>query len=381
MAFDAVTQIFDYMDAMTLQIVAANVSRMIAWVTPLAALGLTIMLIIDGVATMLRPSGVPLTHLVEKFLEYYAIVGIAGAGGLYETTLASTAIHLPDELASKLLIHGSLGASNSAIASLIDGAIDHSLTVMRTVFANSSLLTSTGIGAFILGIVLVLSTLLICGVGAVSILIAKFLLALSVCFGPFFIFMLLAPPLANLFGNWLGSVLNYVVLIAITAMSFGVFMHFYDSAISAAAKPNPDAAIIGPIITAGLVTVMALGLLKVLPDLAARWTSGVKTNFDRFLPQPSSSSAAPGGGGGSPSGGNNGGSAGAGSGSNSGAGSAGGYSSSGSGYSYARGSQGSAGTGSGSNSGTASAGGSSSSGGGYSYAQGSQGSQNRGTQR
>ena len=379
MAFDAVTQIFDYMDAVTLQIVAENVSRMIAWVTPLAALGLTIMLVIDGVATMLRPSGVPLTHLVEKFLKYYAIVGIAGAGGLYETTLASTAIHLPDELASKLLIHGSLGASNSAIASLIDGAIDHSLTVMRTVFANSSLLTSTGIGAFILGIVRVLSTLLICGVGAVSILIAKFLLALSVCFGPFFIFMLLAPPLANLFGNWLGSVLNYVILIAITAMSFGVFMHFYDSAISAAAKPNPDAAIIGPIITAGLVTVMALGLLKVLPDLAARWTSGVKTNFDRFLPQPSSFSAASGGGGGSPSGGNNGGSAGAGSGSNSGGGSAGGNSSSGSGYSYARGSQGSAGTGSGSNSGTGSAGGNSSSGGGYSYAQGSQGSQNRGT--
>lgn len=278
------------------------------------------------------------------------------------------------------LTHGSLGASNSAIASLIDGAIDHSLTVMRTVFANSSLLTSTGIGAFILGIVLVLSTLLICGVGAVSILIAKFLLALSVCFGPFFIFMLLAPPLANLFGNWLGSVLNYVILIAITAMSFGVFMHFYDSAISAAAKPNPDAAIIGPVITAGLVTVMALGLLKVLPDLAARWTNGVKTNFDRFMPQPSSSPAAPGGGGGGPSGGNNGGSAGAGSGSNSGGGSAGGYSSSGSGYSYARGSQGSAGTGSGSNSGTGSAaGGSSSSGGGYSYAQGSQGSQNRGT--
>ncbi|MDW9226132.1 trbL/VirB6 plasmid conjugal transfer family protein [Burkholderia cepacia] len=367
------------MDAVTLQIVAENVSRMIAWVTPLAALGLTIMLIIDGVATMLRPSGVPLTHLVEKFLKYYAIVGIAGAGGLYETTLASTAIHLPDELASKLLIHGSLGASNSAIASLIDGAIDHSLTVMRTVFANSSLLTSTGIGAFILGIVLVLSTLLICGVGAVSILIAKFLLTLSVCFGPFFIFMLLAPPLANLFGNWLGSVLNYVILIAITAMSFGVFMHFYDSAISAAAKPNPDAAIIGPIITAGLVTVMALGLLKVLPDLAARWTSGAKTNFDRFLPQPSSFSAAPGGGGGSQSGGNNGGSAGAGSGSNSGGGSAGGYSSSGSGYSYARGSQGSAGTGSGSNSGTGSAGGNSSSGGGYSHAQGSQGSQNRGT--
>ena len=341
MAFDAVTQIFDYMDAVTVQIVAENVSRVTAWAAPLAALGLTIMLTVDGLATMLRPSGAPLSQLVEKFIKYYAIVAIAGAGGLYETTLASMAIRLPDELASTLLIHGSPGASDSAIASMIDAAVDHSLTVMRTVFAYSSILTSTGIGALILGIALVLSTVLICGVGAVSILIAKFLLALTLCFGPLFIFMLLAPPLANLFGNWLGSVFNYIILIAITAMSFGVFMHFYDNAIAAAAKPNPDAPIIGPIITAGIVTAMALGLLKVLPGLAARWTNGVKTNFERFLPQPSPSSAPPGGGGPSPTGNNGSGShAGTGSAGGAGGGSSGGTGNGGA-YSYARGSQGS----------------------------------------
>lgn len=341
MAFDAVTQIFTYMDAVTTDIVAENISRMIGWATPLAALGLTIMLTVDGVSTMLMPSGEPLSQLVKKFMQYYAIVTIAGAGGLYETTLASTAIHLPDELVSNLLMQGSHGANYSAVAAMIDAAIDHSLTVMRTVFANSSMLTGTGIGALVLGMVLVLSTLLICGVGAVSILIAKFLLALTVCFGPLFIFMLLVPALASLFGNWLGSVLNYIILIAITAMSFGVFMHFYDNAISAAAKPNPDAAIIGPIITAGLVTVMALGLLKVLPDLAARWTNGIKTSFDRFLPQ-----SAPGplsGGGGSNSIGNANGGTGSRGGSSFGAGGASG--SGGGGYSYARGSQGAQGRG------------------------------------
>jgi type IV secretion system protein VirB6 len=339
MAFDAVTQIFDYMDAVTVQIIAENVSRITAWAAPLAALGLTIQLMVDGLATMLMPNGEPLSNLVSKFIKYYAIVAIAGAGGLYETSLANMAIHLPDELASTLLIHGSAAAGDSAIASLIDAAVDHSLTVMRTVFAYSSILSSTGIGALILGIALVLSTILICGVGAVSILIAKFLLALTVCFGPLFIFMLLAPPLANLFGNWLGSVFNYIILIAVTAMSFSVFMHFYDNAIAAAATLNPDSPIIGPIITAGIVTAMALGLLAVLPGLAARWTNGVKTNFERFLPQSTPSSGPPGGGGPSPAG-NNAGGSGAGSGS---AGSAGGGLSSGSGrgggYVYARGSQ------------------------------------------
>lgn len=337
MAYDGVTQIFNYMDQVTTQIVAANISRIIGWAVPIAALGLVIQLTIDGLATLLRPSGEPLSQLVEKFLKYFAIVAFAGAGGLYESNLANAAMNLPNELASVLLLQGSAGGSDSAVASMIDGAIDHSLTVMRTMFENASVMSSTGIGFFILGIVLVVSTLLICGVSAISILLAKFLLAVTVCFGPFFILLLIAPPLVSFFGNWLGSIFNYILLIAMTAMSFGIFMRFYDLAMTAAAKPNPDQAVIGAIITAGIITVMAVVLLKSLPDLAARWTNGVSTKLAQHLPQPKPS---PSGGGGS-GGGSGGGNSGSNSGSGSGAAGAGGSSGGGSGYSYARGSQGS----------------------------------------
>jgi type IV secretion system protein VirB6 len=336
MAYDGVTQIFDYMDTVTTQIVAANVSRIIGWAAPLAALGLTIMLTVDGLATLLRPSGEPLSHLIEKYLKYYAIVAVAGAGGLYASYLASTAMNLPNELSTVLLLNGSNnGNSSSAIASMIDSAMDHSLTVMRTLFGQAGIMSEQGLVALTLGIVVIIATLLICGIGAISILLAKFLLAITVCFGPIFILFLIVPPLVSLFGNWLGSVLNYIVLIAMTAMSFSIFMHFFDNAISAAANPNPDSGALMAIITAGIITVMAVVLLKSLPDLAARWTGGVSTKLAQHLPQPKPSNGGGGGGGGK-------GGSGSGSGSGSGAGSGSGSGSGGSGYSYARGSQGSA---------------------------------------
>ncbi|MEM5387839.1 type IV secretion system protein [Paraburkholderia phymatum] len=391
MAYDGVTQIFNYMDQVTTQIVAENVSRIIGWAAPIAALGLTIQLTIDGLATLLRPSGEPLSQLVEKFVKYFAIVAIAGAGGLYETKLANAAISLPNELASVLLLQGSTGGNDSAIASMIDGAIDHSLTVMRTMFANSSIMSSTGIGFFILALVLVMSTLLICGVGAISILLAKFLLAVTLCFGPIFILFLLSPPLVSFFGNWLGSVFNYILLIAMTAMSFGVFVHFYDLAVSAAAKPNPDQAVIGAIVTAGIITVMAVMLLKSLPDLAARWTNGVSTKLAQHLSQPRLSPT--GNGGGKVSGGGSGGSgggarSGSGSGPSGSASGSSGSSSDGGGYTYARGSQGRGSYGGGSSPGGGSSSSSSNSGGSSTAssnsggannasARGSQGSQSR----
>ncbi|TXC85488.1 type IV secretion system protein [Paraburkholderia azotifigens] len=369
MAYDGVTQIFNYMDAVTTQIVAENVSRIIGWAAPIAALGLTIQLTIDGLATLLRPSGEPLSQLVEKFVKYFAIVAIAGAGGLYVTTLASTAMHLPDELGSVLLLNGSTASgSTSAIAGMIDSAMDHSLTVMRTLFDQAGITSERGLVALILGIVVIISTLLICGIGAISILLAKFLLAITVCFGPFFILLLIVPPLVSFFGNWLGSVLNYIFLIAMTAMSFGIFMHFFDNAISAAANPNPNSGALMAIITAGIITVMAVVLLKSLPDLAARWTNGVSTKLAQHLPQPRPSPT--GNGGGKGSGGNSGSGSGGGTGSGSGSGSSGSAgrssgSSSGAsdGYSYARGSQGSVGSfgGSGSSGSSSSGSGSSSS--------------------
>jgi type IV secretion system protein VirB6 len=340
MAFDAATQIFTYIDDVTKDIVVTNVSNLIGWAAPLAGIGLTIVFMVDGLAALLRPDGDPLANLFERFFKSYAIVAIAGAGGFYQTQLAATLLHLPDELATKLLLHGASATSDNAVAAMIDSAMDHSITTLRVIFDRSGVMTGGGIADLVLAIVLVVATVVICGTGVISIALAKFLLILTVSFGPLFILMLLIPPLASFFGNWLGSVLNYIVLIAITAMAFGIVMHLYDKAVAAAANPNVP--VIGPILTAGLVTVVGVGLFKVLPGLAASWTRGVSTKLRELRPRPSQPPGNGGSGGGGRGAGNGSGAGGGQGGTGSSSSGSGSSSQSGSGgYSLARGSQGS----------------------------------------
>lgn len=342
MAFNAATQIFTYLDDVTKNIVVTNVSNLIGWAAPLAGIGLTIVFMVDGLAALLRPDGDPLSNLFERFFKSYAIVAIAGAGGFYQQTLAATLLHLPDELASKLLLHGSSATGDSAIGAMIDSAVDHSMTILKGIFQSSSIMSGDGISAFILAIVLIVATVVICGVGIAAIALAKFLLILTVSFGPVFILMLLIPPLQSFFGNWLGDVFNYIVLIAITAMTFGVVMALYDKAIASAT--DPKAPIIGPILTAGLITVVGVGLLKVLPGLAARWTGGVSTKLRELRPRPTQPAGNGGSGGGDRGAGNGNGSGAGGGQGGSGSGTSGSGSSSQSGsggYNLARGSQGS----------------------------------------
>lgn len=333
MAFNAASQIFAYLDDVTNDIVVINVSNLIGWAAPLAGIGLTIVFMVDGLAGLLRPDGDPLSNLFERFFNSYAIVAIAGAGGFYQTRLAATILHIPDELTARLLLHGASGTSGNALGTMIDTAIDHSITTLRTLFAAAGVMTGDGLSALVLSLVLIVATIVICGTGIAAIALAKFLLMLTVSFGPVFILMLLIPPLQSFFSNWLGDAINYIVLIALTAMTFGVVMKLYDKAI--AATINPQIPVIGPILTAGLISVVGVGLLKVLPNLAARWTGGVSTKLRELRPRPSQP---PG------NGGSGGGQGGSGSGSGSGNGSSGSGSSSQSGsggYSLARGSQGS----------------------------------------
>ncbi|WP_341850225.1 type IV secretion system protein [Escherichia coli] len=69
--------------------------------------------------------------------------------------------------------------------------------------------------------------MLICGIGAGLVLMAKLLLAITVCFGPIFIFCLLFKPLYGMFNKWLGSMVNYGLVTILLSMLFGLMIKFY----------------------------------------------------------------------------------------------------------------------------------------------------------
>ncbi|WP_198399508.1 type IV secretion system protein, partial [Caballeronia calidae] len=208
--YNATSQIFTYMDTVISQFVATNLSNIIGFAAPLVALGLTMALMIEGLFLMGRPNGEPLSSLVNRFVRYAIIIGIASAGGWYQTKLANAAMHLPDELASVFIVNGQSGANaQTSIANSIDQAMDNGLNVAKKAFANAGVLSGPNLANLVLGVTVLFVTAIMCGIGAGLILMSKVMLGITVCFGPIFIFLLLFESTKSLFTKWIGSVINY----------------------------------------------------------------------------------------------------------------------------------------------------------------------------
>ncbi len=315
MAYNATSQIFSYMDDVTKELVASNVATIIGAITPLVALGLTIVLMVEGVFKLYGGDGEPLSDMLKKFAFWGLILSISSAGGWYQTDLAEVALKTPDEFASILIVDGKSGSNvQNEVASTIDKALENGLKTAQRAFDNAGVTSGAGLASFLLAAAILLSTVLVCGIGAALILMAKFLLAVAVCFGPVFIMCLMFDSLRELFTKWIGSVINFGLITILLSATFGLLMKFYGKAVEAAADPASNSPILVPIITCGLLTVVTWFVLKKIPELAASWGSGVTVQYVPGRQRPNKPGGDKSGGGGGKGG------AGAGSGSGSGAG-------------------------------------------------------------
>jgi len=287
MSWNITTQLFDYMDTVVTEMVAQNLGTIIATITPLVGIGLAISLMVSGLYSMITGGGEPLSELLRRFVRYTIICGIAGAGGLYQTSLAQTAMKVPDEFAQTLSFAGK--KDNSSMASMIDETAEKGLQLSKTALENGGI-SAGGLASFVLGTTIVSLTIVMCGIGTALILFAKFMMGLTVCFGPIFIYCLLFKPLTGLFDKWIGSIINYGLLIILLPIAFGLFMGFFAKAIAAAA--TPDAALLVPVAAAGLITFVGYFVMKKIPDMAASWGSGVSAAYDN-LRMPGGASSTP----------------------------------------------------------------------------------------
>ena len=301
--YNATSQIFTYMDTVVSQFVATNLSNVISFATPMVALGLTMALMIEGLFLMGRPNGEPLSSLVNRFVRYAIIIGIASAGGWYQTKLATTALHIPDEMASVFIINGQSGANaQSSIANSIDQAMDNGLNVAKKAFENAGVLSGPNLANLVLGVTVLFVTAVMCGIGAGLILMSKVMLGITVCFGPIFIFLLLFESTTTLFTRWIGSVINYGLVAVLFSAVFGLLLYFFKAAIGAAAADNPSSPIMVAIVTCMLLLVITWFMLKEIPHMASSWGQGVAADIFRHMRQNRDGGGSYGGNGGSSAG-------------------------------------------------------------------------------
>ncbi|SAL78530.1 TrbL/VirB6 plasmid conjugal transfer protein [Caballeronia terrestris] len=284
--YNATSQIFTYMDTVVSEFVATNLSNVVSFVAPMVALGLTMALMIEGLFLMGRPNGEPLSSLVNRFVRYAIIVSIASAGGWYQTTLANTAMHIPDELASVFIVNGQSGANaQSTISNSIDQAMDNGLTVAKKAFEHAGVLSGPHLASLVLGITVLFVTAIMCGIGAGLILMSKVMLGITVCFGPIFIFLLVFESTKSLFTRWMGSVINYGLVTVLFSAVFGLLLYFFKAAVGAAAVDNPTSPVMVSIVTCVLVLVITWFVLKEIPHMASSWGQGVSADIFRHMRQ------------------------------------------------------------------------------------------------
>ena len=111
---------------------------------------------------------------------------------------------------------------------------------------------------------------------------SKILLAIVVAFGPAFIFMLLFKPTKPLFSKWIGSVINYSILLVLLAAVVGIMVDMYGNAMDSAA--NGDANLVSAAASTGIIAIASIVATLKLPGLASSWGSGISSNLLGFMP-------------------------------------------------------------------------------------------------
>lgn len=188
-------------------------STLAATITPLVTTGLTIWVLVYGLAVMRNEVGDPVNVFVWKAIKLSAILFFALAAGAYQGDIVGAVYDGIDGLSAAL-------APNKAgnVYGLLDGYESKSLDLVLTILSHAvDLLPMGGWLDLLAGAVLALAvalTLIFCG-GFV--IFAKIALAIVLALGPLFIAALAFAPLQKFFDAWLGTVLNYVLLIVVLA--------------------------------------------------------------------------------------------------------------------------------------------------------------------
>ncbi|WP_193061072.1 type IV secretion system protein [Halomonas sp. 3A7M] len=261
--------------------VTSAVGNVVTTAVPLVTIALTMSLMLQGLMMMVSPSGEPLSDLLKRFVGIAMISSFATAGGFYQSELASMIMGLPEEMSTALLVGTGISAEN--ITDLVDNAIQAGLAIIVDLSADGNW---RNWGPYFLAAMFATILIVVCGLTLAYILVAKVLLAVTVAFGPAFIFLLLFKSTKGLFSKWIGSAINYALLMVLLAAVLSFLMSFFEVVLADVRDeklPYWDG-----ILSSGILGVAAVVATLKLPGLASSWGGGIASSLLGFLPSSSS---------------------------------------------------------------------------------------------
>ena len=215
------TQMFNQLDAALAGIIAAY-AGVLSWISGPLRVGVTIYIILLGFAILRGAVGYPFREFVYRGFKLAALVWAVTT--LYGASVGLLAMNgLPREVAQAVgaqdvnglgdFFDGILKGALRAIASIKEIVLRHTQEEGYNIAGIPNNWDEIIASEFV-NIVILLAALLASALGFAITAFALFALALLAAIGPLFIAALLFDSTRSFFYQWLGSVVNYVILIA-----------------------------------------------------------------------------------------------------------------------------------------------------------------------
>jgi type IV secretion system protein VirB6 len=216
----------------------------------------------------------PVREFLGKVIRTALIASVALGAGLYQRDIAELVRTVPDDLAAAVAgAEASVGfdadpvATASRQAALIDRAAGQGLGKAEDAFEKGGLMTQQGIAFYTFGVLLLLATVIMVGVGGALILVAKVMLALLAGLGPLFIAALLFDATRRFFDRWVAMVATYGLLVVLFAAVFTFMLAIFTNYMSGVALDGEMNVAYG-IGGALVLTIVSIAILRELHHLA-----------------------------------------------------------------------------------------------------------------
>lgn len=276
MAFTLFTPIFEKFDTATAEYVTNISTKLIATITPIISLGLTVGFLVYGMAVIRGLIDNPVHDVIGRMFKIGIIVSIATAGGLYQSEIAGVILATPDELATAL-VDGD--GSRASAGGILDDTATYAFDLAAEKWEKAGLFSKQGLMYVAYSLLILLSASLLVAVGGAFIIMAKVALALIVALGPLFIFMLMWQATHRFFEAWVSQALNYGLLIVLVSILFLFLMGIYGNYMSDITADNAGLSAIYTLAGAIIISLIAIIILLQLPSMAGALSNGVGLGF------------------------------------------------------------------------------------------------------
>ncbi|WP_323123172.1 type IV secretion system protein [Burkholderia alba] len=205
------TDLFNAFDKNVLQTINTGSAQMISLISPLAAVGFSIYVLLVLVSYWRGHNDQPIVDFMMKMAGWAAVLTAGMNIGYYSEYVVPFFNGIGDDIGQAL-------TGGQGLTAALDNLLNLYIQAIVTLYKP---LRAIDVGLFMevtaIAFCIILAGVPFIAIAAAYIILAKFALGLLLALGPLFIVALLFPVTRRFFDNWVGQCLNYGFLVALFA--------------------------------------------------------------------------------------------------------------------------------------------------------------------